>query len=470
VLILALNLLLRPAQQYSAQQSVAQALNISTSRLTSLARRWTTFREFDIGLVDLVTAKGKAKVDELPAETREVVFSFYRKDDATTSDSSKDKEEKTGFEPVDVFKTPVRKPSTSASAQTPSAASTSRASTGPVEIRLSASAIESKSAMELLSEAISTHLVPAGEQFELLCRLRAARALLSGSLAEDERVKLVTARLLALAIFCHTHGEAQANTALFLYEPDLTAHVAELLQLDRGVPMPVQTAALAALDALARYRGRITEVLGAVNAGVAHGILMAMLRHTVTEIAATSPTAEGERESESSPPHAFLDALLSFITFLAQNAAGGSMLVSAGLVPLLITLVENRAPARLTVVSKTMQLLDIVLYGFVNAFALFVGARGVDTLVGRISHEIDCDIAEGGDTKRAKDVALPYGHLSVARASVLKHSLRSMHRMMQSSGTSEGLRGLIDSSLLPSIKKIIENRALFGPSILSIGM
>jgi len=40
---------------------------------------------------------------------------------------------------------------------------------------------------------------------------------------------------------------------------------------------------------------------------------------------------------------------------------------------------------------------------------------------------------------------------------------------MQSSGTAEGLRGLIDSSLLKSLKKIIEHRSLFGPNVLPIG-
>lgn len=62
------------------------------------------------------------------------------------------------------------------------------------------------------------------------------------------------------------------------------------------------------------------------------------------------------------------------------------------------------------------------------------------------------------------------GEIPVARAAVLKHILRSMHRMMQSSGTSEGLRTLIDTSLLKSIKKIIEYRGLFGASILPIGL
>jgi E3 ubiquitin-protein ligase HUWE1 len=41
---------------------------------------------------------------------------------------------------------------------------------------------------------------------------------------------------------------------------------------------------------------------------------------------------------------------------------------------------------------------------------------------------------------------------------------------MHSSGTTEGLRGLIDSSLVKSITQIMENRALFGPSVLPLAI
>lgn len=44
-----------------------------------------------------------------------------------------------------------------------------------------------------------------------------------------------------------------------------------------------------------------------------------------------------------------------------------------------------------------------------------------------------------------------------------------MQRMMQASGTSEGLRTLIDSSLPASVKNIMANRATFGPAIFAIG-
>ncbi|KAG8921405.1 hypothetical protein FRC01_000265 [Tulasnella sp. 417] len=45
-----------------------------------------------------------------------------------------------------------------------------------------------------------------------------------------------------------------------------------------------------------------------------------------------------------------------------------------------------------------------------------------------------------------------------------------MQRMMQASGTSEGLRTLIDSSLPASVKKIMANRATFGPAIFAIAI
>lgn len=360
VLILALNLLLRPAQQYSAQQSVAQALSISTPRLQSLARRWVSFREHGVGLADLVNNRGASQVESLPTELREVHFTFYRKD-ARLENKPKD------VSPVSdlVPRTPVRK----SSGPAPTISVTSP---GAVHVHLNETTLENKSAMEALAEVVEEFSVPEEEIFELLCRIRTAQALFKG--CEETRTKLVTVRLLALAIFCHTHQESHANSSLFLYEPDLVSHVAELLQLDRGIPVSVQTSAIAALDAMARYRNKISEVLTAVNAGVNHGILLSLLRQTISDVA----------KPESTLPQSFLEALLSFVTFLASHGAGGNMVVAAGLVPLLIQTIENRLPNRLHVVSKTMQLVDNVLYGFVNAFQLFCAGHGVDVLVGRI--------------------------------------------------------------------------------------
>lgn len=220
ILVLTLHLLLRPSQQYSAQPAVTHALNISTPRLRSLAKRWPNLREYNVGLVDLISEKGSPEVEALPSEAREVNYSFYR-----TGSQEKEKKGEKQDEGGDVFN-----PS-----ETPSKPSHSGSATnnGAVNVHIDQRALESKDAMTLLAEAIEEHSVPEEDKFELLCRIRAARVLAKGK--EAEREKLVIIRLLAIAIFGHTHNESQAMSSLFLYEPDLIAHVAELLQLDGGV-------------------------------------------------------------------------------------------------------------------------------------------------------------------------------------------------------------------------------------------
>lgn len=78
-------------------------------------------------------------------------------------------------------------------------------------------------------------------------------------------------------------------------------------------------------------------------------------------------------------------------------------------------------------------------------------------------------VSECCELRVEQSAIIAAGQLPVPRAAVLKHTLRSIHRMMQSTGTSEGLRGLIDSTLPQSIKKIMEYRGLFGPNLLPLG-
>jgi E3 ubiquitin-protein ligase HUWE1 len=365
ILVLALNLLLRPAQQYSAQPAVSRALNISTHRLQSLGKRWSNLREYDVSLVDLVTDQGTPVLGALPTEAREVQFKFYN------TGKTKKVKDRTNEMEVDPSPAENSQPSPQRLSAPISTASPSQPA-GAITLYFDTQTLSSKGPMDILGDCIDTYNVPEDEKFELLCRIRSAQALLPGK--EEDREKLVVARLLATAIFVHTHPETQTTSALFLYEPDLIPHVAELLTLDRNVPIAVQTAAVATLDAMARYRSKVQDVLAAVNAGVNHGTLMALLRKTVAEVAIPDSTL----------PHSFVEALLSFVTFLASHAAGGNMIVGAGLIPLLIQIIENRLPHRLAVVSKTMQLVDNVLYGFGNAFQLFCNNRGVEVLVDRI--------------------------------------------------------------------------------------
>lgn len=430
VLIYSLNLLLRPAQQYSAQPSVSHALSLNTGRLTSLSKRWPNLHDYDATLITLAGESGRAHIDSLPNEAREVVFTFYKKGGSQPKNENEKEPESDPFEALP--QTPRK--------GVPSASVTGAApANGPIAIHIDNHTLQAKPTMQVWSEAIETYAVPEDEKFELLCRIRSAKALAPAN--AENREKLVIVRLLAIALFCHTHPEQTTFNSVFLYEPDLVHHIAELLQLDRGVDIQVQTAAVYALDAVGRYRSKVQDVLTAVNAGVNHGILMALLRKTIGELA----------NPESTTPQAFVEAIISFVTYIAAHAAGGNMVVSAGLIPLLVQVIENRLQSRLYALSKTMQLLDNILYGYTNAFQLFCNARGIEVLVSRIEvrrmfpvtrqafliciqYEVNLGLEEHGEENAAADIPVSYGMFTLTISILISNSLlrqnlcRTRHR------------------------------------------
>ncbi|KAG8907932.1 hypothetical protein FRB99_001440 [Tulasnella sp. 403] len=458
VVVADLKVILRPSQQYSSQPPSAQTNNISSARLTSLAQSWTVLRDQSIDLHDFLDAKKAPLEVDLSGDAGDVHFQFYRKSagDKVQDPASTQPTLPATSESSTAQATPPVQPTAGVSPTTP--AKPAVTPVGMTTVHLTGVSSSEKDPIAILAEAVEKHDIPDDEKFDLLCRIRVAKAVAKGH--EEEREKLVTARLLAIAIYAHTHGENQAMNTLFLYDPELVTHIAELIQPDREIPSSVQSAALTALDALGRYRAKISEVLTAVNAGVSHGILLSFMRKTVTQLQDASSTSSTD----------VAEALLSLLMLLTSSPGGGPMIVGAGLIPLIIQTLDIKHPSRLMVVSRTSVLLDNVLYGYANAFPMFCNNSGVDVLVARIAHEVDLNIKEcdGEDDDSASTSA--YGRLSYSRASVLKHLLRSMHRMMQASGTSEGLRTLIDSSLPNSVKNIMAHRIIFGPAIFSIAI
>ena len=68
ILILVVNLLLCPSQQYLAQPAVSHALSVSITQLQSLAKRLPHLQEYDIGLMDLASNKGIDESEGVPLE------------------------------------------------------------------------------------------------------------------------------------------------------------------------------------------------------------------------------------------------------------------------------------------------------------------------------------------------------------------------------------------------------------------
>jgi E3 ubiquitin-protein ligase HUWE1 len=158
--------------------------------------------------------------------------------------------------------------------------------------------------------------------------------------------------------------------------------------------------------------------------------------------------------------------------------------------------------------------LDSIVYGFAASFSTFCNAGGLDTLVNRIkvriflpssptiyhlvtvhstnfssSSQIEVDyctelaasrmmdsmedVQQSNATSSQSDEAavdeLNNNAAPHERTALLKAMFKFVLHMMESSGTADGLRNLIDSSLPHSLKLVVEQPQVFGNSVFALG-
>ncbi|KAJ2962784.1 hypothetical protein NQZ79_g2089 [Umbelopsis isabellina] len=443
VLEAVLRLILRPAQRMSSQRNIRSGFSLSHDKITELARGWHFSKS--LGNIELLTLCDDNM--EVTQDMATIRLQFFR-----TVDMSRQhpkpletiNEEQSNDEGVIVITAEMSKDSPTTE-------------------------------IEEFQNLVKEYSIPEEYHFELAHRIRVAKHLYQPEL----RKRMLAIRLLSIAIMSHTVSEAMAQNRVFMYEPTLIANLANLIHPEKSAPLMVQTAALYALDAIARHRNKLSEVLTAVNASANHGTLLFILRKVTVAM-----------ESEDSTyPQDFLDALFAFVTYLIQTQSGGQMLMSAGIIPTLLTILGNKKQSQLKNVTKSVGLLDSIVYGFAASFSAFCNAGGLDSLVNRIKIEVEycselaasrskdsMEDVQGQSTLDAKEMdELASDDLNNAaapheRTALVKAMFKFVLHMMESSGTADGLRNLIDSSLPQSLKLVVEQPQVFGNSVFALAI
>ena len=520
VLEATLRLVLRAAQQHNSHHP-RHEFQISKDRLTTLAMIWTP-RDHGVSLVDVAQPDVK-----MPSELSHVRFQFFRRSGPAATNSnalasaqpvassstqpttdssrvarttasphqsqhlqrhhneslstptrSRNRDQRptmlpalsSGTLPV----TPTRTDDRNDSGPTPQSGSTSAAAAataaggrreGLITVDLGKITSANGDLADLLAKAVEAYEIPPEERFELFQRIRLALGLQDA----QARKQLLICRLLSIASYGLVINESTANTQLFLYEPDLIQRIAALVDPVQKLDMSIQSSGFYALETLGRYRSKVSVVVNSVNASVNHGIILSVLRSLIDDL---------RKDTPASSDH-FVDSIFSFVAFIATNSSASHTIVGAGLIPLLVDLVNIPNPDLYMVqrtVSRAMGLIDSLTYAVPQAFDLFCNARGLDVVVDRIKAEVDRDIEDASADRMSDSVfGEPgpdnlYGRLAFGRSSLLRAMIKSISQMMNGTGTGDGLRNLINTTLPDSLKRIILNRSIFGPLILALAI
>lgn len=218
-----------------------------------------------------------------------------------------------------------------------------------------------------------------------------------------------------------------------------------LLVPDNSVGEDVVASAILALDAASHHR---PEVLSSINAHVSHGVVMGLLRSVTAKLVANEPVA-----------HDTVDALIGFLAFINSLPSHGNQLIGAGLIPVLIEMLDAKGERRGQYIPRAAGLIDSAYFTHPQALQAFMNADGLNALVGRIKAEVhlvaEAPLPEDNELFN-RDSLIAYN------TNPLKAELRSIYRMLQSTGGSEGFRNVVDTDLPKSLKLIMTNSDKFG--------
>ncbi|ORY86772.1 hypothetical protein BCR37DRAFT_123533 [Protomyces lactucae-debilis] len=459
----------RLAHRHNQQRNSRHPFGISSERILRLATSLQSATK-DCGAIHIPMGKLLYDQAPLPEAWRSVHYWFYKQ--ATENKQSADQQKGDYFTlktPSAALRQPQAVPSTptpghgarSRLTQTPNTPATpgealgshiERTGEGLELIHLPAETLQAHSIEELLQKAIEDHTLPVSHHFEFMVRLRLAK---TANESRDRLSQLVSIRALALAALAYTVAEPVLQTRIFTTDGEVVQQLASLTNPDYKCSEQVKISALIALEAIAHHRPKLNDVLAVLGASVNHGLIIYIVKRVLADLRHDVPKCSSE----------YVEAVSGLLHYLSTTQIAGTMLCSAGLVQLLIQLLENQQPAALRAVVKSLALLDHLLYGFQQSFQIFCAANGPAILVERIRTEVLHDIEAAPGYEEACRVAKVDYRMPHERFSLLKTMLKTLLHMMQSSGTSDGLRNLIESPLLDSINLIYGNVNIFGSSV-----
>ena len=314
-------------------------------------------------------------------------------------------------------------------------------------------------------------------RYELLTKLRNAQAITTSS---TTRQQLVGIRLLAITNLAYIYPESLFQQKILQHDAEEPRRLQLVYQLanlvhppgngSSAIPPKLQTLALGTLEAFAKQKAKAPDVCTALNVNVNHGVLFYILHKAVAEMA-IEDSGDEDKESEIDERQEALFSLLEALP--GSTPRTGETLISAGLLDILIEVLNLRTKKAERAHPKVLTFLSTFLYTVRDAMQSLANSKGLDAISDLLNYEVHTSLVRAdqgqglpeGFKTRSIDYRIPYFQ---------QQSLRVLfkliaHMMTHGSGNLDRLlRNLIDSpQLLSGLRTVITNATTFGSAVWS---
>lgn len=335
----------------------------------------------------------------------------------------------------------------------------------------------SKTSSVKAEQLLASHLaeVPHDYKYELLHKVRTAQGLAA---SHSSRQQVLAIRALAVANLAYVYPEPLFQQKILQYDMEqpkrlqIAYQLAEVLHLgasgDIDVSRAVQTLVIYALDALSKIKSRSVDVSAALSINVNHGVLMFLTRKMVNELGST------ENDNDDAAQDEWRDALLGLLrTLPSSSTRTPETLVAAGLIPMLVDILNLRTKMARRVYSRVMEFLDLFVHTVRDALGTLTSAKGFDAISDLVESETKSsheNVLQGaGIPSHHKTQSIDY-QVPYFQQQSLRWMFRFVNHIMQHNGGGfdRVLRNMIDSpQLLSSLRLVFESARIFGSHVWS---
>lgn len=327
---------------------------------------------------------------------------------------------------------------------------------GLATLHISAEEVRESPAEKLLDKIFAT--LPKESWFVALNKARVAKACVNTEQGLMLRKELCKIQLLAMSFAATTFSGPTMETKILSKTPNILRQIADLVSPEyQNIPIKMRVLALETLDNMANQPNKVSEILTALSANVNHGTLMSVIRNTISDLKANVEIDED-----------FTCALFLVILQLAQAPNAGTILVTAGIIPLLLEIVQIDTPYVRTLFNA-IELVDHIVMDIPSTFQAFIQANGIDILIKTIQKEIDHDVSPDLN-ETPPDYCIADYSLSYHRSQWVRALLVFVSNILNNNRTSERIHSLVDSPLMQVSQEIITHPNVLGSKIVSLDL
>lgn len=270
---------------------------------------------------------------------------------------------------------------------------------------------------------------------------------------------IIQTKFNSIAFVNTVYSPAQVSSKLFEVDPYAFNGLTEFISLlEKKIPRSLRIDALFTLECISLKHIWCSDIVRSIGGNMSHGLLFQILRY-IGKI--TREGNEDEIDEEYNVRFFYLISNLVDVKSLQES------LISAGLIPSLLEIISIKNSKYKRTMASATHLLEVIISDM-EATNEFITNDGFNVLIESINSEVNfaLDHPESGTTPKYSVV---YYTISFRQLGYIRSLLKLVLKLLKTD-SGDRIRNLIDSPILHSLKKILENRPIFGFTLLTYSL